>query len=85
MKLTFLGTRGYIEPQTVRHHMHSSLMISYYGTDVVIDCGEDWLGKVGSWNAEAIFVTQLIQITLAGSKRVPRARCMPRRRPGNRW
>jgi phosphoribosyl 1,2-cyclic phosphodiesterase len=57
MKLTFLGTRGYIEPRTERHHMHSSLRVSYYHTDVVIDCGEDWLGEVGSWQADAVFVT----------------------------
>lgn len=57
MKLTFLGTRGYIEPRTERHGMHSSMAISYYDTRVVIDCGEDWLGKVSSWQADAIVVT----------------------------
>src|SRR5437660_1690822 len=45
MKLTFLGTRGEIEKRTRRHRMHTSLMVSYRGTDVMIDCGLDWLGK----------------------------------------
>lgn len=57
MKLTFLGTRGYIDPRTERHNMHSSMAVSYYDTRLVIDCGEDWLGAVPSWNADAIVVT----------------------------
>lgn len=57
MKLTFLGTRGYIDARTRRHGMHSSLQVSYYGQRVVIDCGEDWLGKVRDWDVEAILVT----------------------------
>jgi len=48
MKLTFLGTRGYIE---------GSLQIAYYGTEVIIDCGEDWLGQVDNLQARAIFLT----------------------------
>lgn len=55
MKITFLGTRGYIEARTRRHHMHSALMISYYGRRVMIDCGEDWLGEVGDLNPRALF------------------------------
>jgi phosphoribosyl 1,2-cyclic phosphodiesterase len=57
MKLTFLGTRGYIDPRTERHKMHSSMAVSYYDTRLVIDCGEDWLGQVSSWKAKAIVVT----------------------------
>ncbi|MEJ2212094.1 MAG: MBL fold metallo-hydrolase [Anaerolineae bacterium] len=57
MKLTFLGTRGYIDPRTERHGMHSSMAVSYYDTRLVIDCGEDWLGQVSSWKADAIVVT----------------------------
>jgi phosphoribosyl 1,2-cyclic phosphodiesterase len=37
--------------------MHSSTMVSYYGKSVVIDCGADWLGKVGGWEVDAIVVT----------------------------
>lgn len=57
MKLTFLGTRGYIDPRTERHCMHSSLQVSYYDTRLAIDCGEDWLGRVSSWQVQAIVVT----------------------------
>jgi phosphoribosyl 1,2-cyclic phosphodiesterase len=57
MKLTFMGTRGYIEERTRRHYMHSSLMVSYYGCEVMIDCGEDWLGNLDKVNPEAIFIT----------------------------
>jgi phosphoribosyl 1,2-cyclic phosphodiesterase len=57
MKLTFLGTRGYIDARTRRHRMHSSMKVSYYDTQVVIDCGEDWLGRVADWDVDAIVVT----------------------------
>lgn len=46
MKLTFLGTRGNIEAPTQCHRMHNLMKVSYYETEVVIDCGEDWLGEV---------------------------------------
>ena len=57
MKLTFLGTRGNIETKTDRHRMHSSLMVTYYGRKVLIDCGEDWLGRVAELNPRALVVT----------------------------
>lgn len=57
MKLTFLGTRGNIEARTRRHRMHSSMKISYYDTEIAIDCGEDWLGEVEGWRLDAIVVT----------------------------
>jgi ribonuclease BN (tRNA processing enzyme) len=57
MKLTFLGTRGYIEPRSERHAMHSSLAVSYRGQEVMVDCGEDWLGKLGGLGPRAIVIT----------------------------
>jgi phosphoribosyl 1,2-cyclic phosphodiesterase len=57
MKLTFLGTRGEIEKRTRPHHMHTSLMISYRGADVMIDCGLDWLGKFERLRPSAIVLT----------------------------
>jgi ribonuclease BN (tRNA processing enzyme) len=57
MKLTFLGTRGEIEARTSRHRMHSSLMVSYRGKKVMVDCGTDWLGQINDLGPEAIFVT----------------------------
>jgi len=57
MKLTFLGTKGYIEASTRRHRRHSSLMVAYKGREVMIDCGEDWLGRITGLNPRAIMVT----------------------------
>jgi ribonuclease BN (tRNA processing enzyme) len=57
MKLTFLGTRGNIDARTRRHGGHSSMKVSYYRTEVVIDCGEDWLDAVHEWDVDAIVVT----------------------------
>lgn len=37
--------------------MHASLAVSYRNSTIVLDCGEDWLGKVMDWRAQAILVT----------------------------
>jgi len=57
MKLEFLGTRGNIETRTKRHRMHSSLMVSYYGKHVMVDCGEDWLGNLSDLQLNAMVIT----------------------------
>ncbi|PYJ47567.1 MAG: hypothetical protein DME85_04850 [Verrucomicrobia bacterium] len=57
MKLTFLGTRGEIEARTRRHHMHTSLLVSYRRAKVMIDCGQDWLGKFDRLQPDAIVLT----------------------------
>ncbi len=57
MKLTFLGTRGYIDPRTERHGRHSALAVSYYGKGVMIDCGEDWLDDLFDLRPKAILIT----------------------------
>ncbi len=57
MKLRFLGTRGEIEARTRRHRLHTSLMVSYRGADVMIDCGLDWLGKFERLRPGAIVLT----------------------------
>lgn len=33
------------------------MRVTYYDTDVVIDCGEDWLDDVANWDADAIVIT----------------------------
>src|SRR6266487_3002834 len=58
MKLTFLGTRGEIEARTRRHRMHSSLLVSYRGCNVMIDCGVDWLGKFERLRPRAIVLSR---------------------------
>ena len=57
MKLTFLGTRGYIDPTTSRHRRHTSTLVSYRGRHLMIDCGEDWREKVHEVRPHAILVT----------------------------
>jgi phosphoribosyl 1,2-cyclic phosphodiesterase len=57
MKLTFLGTRGYIDPRTEEHGMHSTCRVTYRGKDILIDCGEDWLGRHDELQPRALFVT----------------------------
>jgi phosphoribosyl 1,2-cyclic phosphodiesterase len=57
MKLLFLGTRGEIEARTRRHRKHSSLLVSYRNTRVMIDCGLDWLGKLERLRPRAIVLT----------------------------
>jgi ribonuclease BN (tRNA processing enzyme) len=57
LKLTFAGTRGYIEPASRLHRMHASLVVSYYGRRVMVDCGETWLGRVGEVGPDAIVLT----------------------------
>ena len=57
MKLTFLGTRGNIEPRSERHNMHSALLVEYYGERVLVDCGEDWRGEIDTIGPDAIVLT----------------------------
>lgn len=57
MKLTFLGTKGLIDPETRLHNMHASLLVSYYNTYVMIDCGESWRDMVYDIPADTIVLT----------------------------
>ena len=57
MKITFLGTRGYIDARSRRHRKHASLLVSYYGRRVMIDCGEDWIKDVESVGPDAVVIT----------------------------
>jgi len=57
VKLTFLGTRGNIKIRSARHYRHSSLLVSYRGEDVLVDCGEDWREELNHLNPSAIVLT----------------------------
>lgn len=57
MKLTFLGTRGYIDPVSPRHRMHTATLVEYRGTRVMIDCGETWLGRLDGLRPDAVMIT----------------------------
>jgi phosphoribosyl 1,2-cyclic phosphodiesterase len=57
MKLTFLGTRGYIDAQSRRHGRHSALLVAYRSRRIMVDCGSDWEGELARVSPHAIFVT----------------------------
>ncbi|OGB83840.1 hypothetical protein A3F66_04230 [candidate division TM6 bacterium RIFCSPHIGHO2_12_FULL_32_22] len=60
MKLVFLGTKGYIEESSKQHKMHTSTLVSYKNSRILIDCGQDWLGKldkIKKYKPQAIFIT----------------------------
>lgn len=57
MKLKFLGTRGEIDLRTKLHRMHTSARISVGKRAVMIDCGLDWLHRVGRMRVDAIVLT----------------------------
>lgn len=57
LKITFLGTRGYIKTKTRAHYRHTSTMIEYQKKRVMIDCGFDWAKKVWEIKPDAIVIT----------------------------
>ncbi len=60
MKITFIGTRGYINARTKLHYRHTSTLIMHKNTRILIDCGKDWLGKfhlLKKYKPQAIFIT----------------------------
>jgi phosphoribosyl 1,2-cyclic phosphodiesterase len=57
MVLDFLGTRGEIEARNRRHRRHSSLLVTYLERRVMIDCGEDWLGRMDAIGPHAVVIT----------------------------
>lgn len=57
MKLIFRGARGYIDPRTSLHNMHTVCEVLYRGKGFTIDCGEDWTHKLAELNPKAIILT----------------------------
>jgi len=57
VKLTFLGTRGEIEPRTAEHRMHTSVLITFRRKRIMIDCGADWASEVDRVRPDAIVLT----------------------------
>lgn len=56
-ELTFLGTRGEIEPRSRQHRRHSALLIEHEDARIMIDCGADWLGRLHGIAPTAIVLT----------------------------
>ncbi len=58
MRITFLGTRGYIDLKTRMHARHTATLITTAaGKKIMIDCGVDWLTKVWRIKPDAIVLT----------------------------
>jgi ribonuclease BN (tRNA processing enzyme) len=57
IELTFLGTRGEIGVRSRQHQRHSALLIEYEGKRIMIDCGADWLDRLGAVAPTAIVLT----------------------------
>lgn len=57
LKITFLGTRGEIEPKTKRHRMHTATLLTYKGKRLMLDCGDSWLKKLDQIKPHHIIVT----------------------------
>lgn len=57
MKLTFLGTRGYIKAATPAHSRHSALLVNHGNGSVMVDCGADWKGELGDIGPDAVILT----------------------------
>ncbi|MFO7764120.1 MAG: MBL fold metallo-hydrolase [Wenzhouxiangellaceae bacterium] len=57
MKITFLGTRGYIEPSTPRHRFYTAALVEYRGRRVMIDAGKGWEDRWEEVDPEAIVIT----------------------------
>ena len=57
MRLVFLGTRANTELRSRRHRRHSALLASSGQGTVMIDCGEDWRGRLMSIRPAAILLT----------------------------
>lgn len=57
MKLTFLGTRGCTPAANRRHRRHTSTLVSFGHSKVLIDCGPDWRRHLDDVAPDAILLT----------------------------
>lgn len=57
MRLTFLGTRAFVDAKNRRHRRHSAALVEVRGGRLMIDCGADWQGRVDDIDPHAIVLT----------------------------
>jgi len=65
----FLGTRGNIQTRSRLHRRHSAVIVGAGGGRVLIDCGEDWLGRVRRLRPAAILISHAHDDHAAGLRR----------------
>jgi len=69
MRITFLGTRGYIEAKSRRHRRHTAAMVERSGARIMIDCGQDWADRVHDLAPDVIILTHAHPDHAAGLER----------------
>src|SRR5215831_1992408 len=57
MRLTFYGTRGYVEEKSRRHRHHSAFVIEQDGFRLLCDFGETNKGRLAEIAPDAIFIS----------------------------
>ena len=55
--LWFAGTRGNSDLRSDLHRWHSCLLVECQGFRLLLDCGQDWLGRLGELQPDAILIT----------------------------
>lgn len=57
MQIQFLGTRGGIKIRSEKHYNHTSTLLKFGHSSILIDAGLDWVGKIGKLKIDAILIT----------------------------
>lgn len=57
MRITFFGTRGYIEEKSRRHKRHTLTCLEHDDIKIFVDCGLDWLTEWHRHKPDAIILT----------------------------
>lgn len=57
LKIKFLGTRAEIESKSKRHNQHASILITFAGVKIMIDCGRSWMSHIHKIKPDHIVLT----------------------------
>ncbi len=56
-RISFPGTRAYVDAASDRHRRHSALAVDGPDGRLLIDCGQDWRGRLAELRPDAILLT----------------------------